>query len=101
MKYNDKTTRKIGLKHQERINSYEPGWYSKSYSDKPRVSQRDMYIFRCSKKIKDRGWWNSLTKEEQEEVFLKHKKYTMDELIDMYPGDTLKKRNGRIDEILK
>lgn len=103
MKYKDKNTQKLGIKYQERTDVYEHRYgynWSFDFESKPKISLRDMYIFRCSK-VKDYGWWNSLTEADKKNAFLKSKKHTMDELMDMFPGDINKKRNGRIDEILK
>lgn len=105
MKYKDKNTQKLGIKYQERTDDYQQRYgynYNwNNYSSTPQVSLRDFYIFRCSNKIKDHGWWRSLSDDDQKRVFLKSKKHTMDELMDMFPGDINKKRNGRIDEILR
>ena len=101
--YKDKNTLSKINKHQEKSDSISNNtWYSWGSETREERRARERFLKRFSQCVQNKHWWNSLKSDEQLEVANKYRsqKYTMKELMGLYPGNVAYQRDMKINDLL-
>jgi hypothetical protein len=104
--YKDKNTLSQINKHQVKTDSVSNSntWYSWGNETREERRARERWLKTFSQCIqnKDKHWWNSLETNEQLEVANKYNscKYSLRELMDLYPGNIAYQRDMKINDLL-